>query len=299
MSRTCWMVLGISFSAVGFLSGQATISAPNAGNPKFDWLYAKSIPPEARQQLLPLYLRQDALLNELNSVKWQAAQDTAGGLYSAAAGIARAANGKASATLVEESAARARQTDAEFRGTNAALAAQRGVPAEMFPSVRRAGDIIIEVHDLDKRIASLQRQYSIETIRPATVRPQELTTEAVIKMLTPAAQEAAKPVQTAPWTVSGPAISTPVLPGGVISGADFDPSKLSPEGRAGRETNQAIIRNETLGASGSQQSPAAGKEGGVNFKPGQTYQRVEGLDKDLKRLAEEAAKAGKPEAKKQ
>jgi hypothetical protein len=170
----------------------------------------------------------------------------------------------------------------------------------MFPSVRRAGDIIIEVHDLDNQIAALRRQYSIETIGPATVRPQELTTEAVIKMLTPAAQEAAKPVQAAPWTGTDPVISTPVLPGGVISGADFDPTKLSPDGRAGWERNSSIIRNETLGVSApSQQSPAGGKVGGINFKPAQAYLQVDGLDKDLKRLAEEAAKADKPQAKKQ
>ena len=254
MSRTCWMVLLTAFSSASFLSAQSLPSETTIGPPprsaEFDWLYAKSISPEARQKLLPLYQQEHDLLQELNRLKWPLAQETAAGLFSGGAGTVRAVNSPAGVTAVEESAARAGQYGAEYRGANAALTAQKPSKLETLPGVARVREIILEVAKIDEQIAATRRQYSIETMGPAAPQgSKQLSPEEVKKLLALAAQQAAKPVGSAPWTGNGTMGVAPVANEGLGSGADFDPSKLTPEGQQARLQNEQIVADETLNAS--------------------------------------------------
>ena len=73
----------ISISAQFNPSAQPTISPTwdpkSAILPRYDWLYATSIPAEARYQLLPLYQQADVLSQELHAIQGQVVFDTLSG----------------------------------------------------------------------------------------------------------------------------------------------------------------------------------------------------------------------------
>jgi len=94
--------------------------SPEIHNPKSGWLYSKSIPPESRHQLLPLYHQEDDLPGALQIGEWQASREAA---KRAGAEVARVANLSRLQEPLKRSAAAAWQHDARSRGANAALAA--------------------------------------------------------------------------------------------------------------------------------------------------------------------------------
>jgi hypothetical protein len=173
-------------------SSKGTLPSPPQP-PQFD---LNSVPVGARQQLLPLYKQEYALLQQLSAVKWQALADTLSGLGSI--GAALVAQPTAPTNVGEESAARAGQYGAQNRGVNAALDAQE--PAEMYSSVDQAMKLLVQIGALEKRISSVQQSYGID---PKVRSPwsalftgsSQLTPEGVTTLLLPAAKEAAKAVQ--------------------------------------------------------------------------------------------------------
>jgi hypothetical protein len=301
MIRSRLLLLIILFCADA-AAGQTTISpATGIPNPEFDWLYSKSIPPEARVQLLPLYRREAALVRELNDVKWRSATDTLGGLASAAAGVARAANSSPTNALAEEAAARAGQPDAQFRGTNAALSAQRGVPGAMYPSVRRGQEIIGELASLREQIGALRQQYRIVTIGPATVRPAQLSDAAIAKIMADAARRTAEPVVgVPPWGAST------AVPANGYEGSNVPsfkpPLPNSPEYAAWKENEQKVAK-ETVRArtSAKPATSATGNDaGGIVLDPSSLKNKD--TDEDLaaliRKAEEQAAEAQKNPKKK-
>jgi hypothetical protein len=162
-------------------------TAPSPAPPV--WLDLSSLPTAARQQLLPLYQQEYALLQQLNAVKWQALQDTFGGL--AAVGAATVVAPSAASGIEEDSAARAGQYGAKYQGTNAALDAQS--PAEMYQSVTHGMDLITRIDMLEKEISRVRKSFSIapSANTPWDKRfpgPRKLTPEEVKALLTPAAK---------------------------------------------------------------------------------------------------------------
>lgn len=187
------LVLGGSLSAqsYGVSTSDATvrISSFPPLPPQFD---LSSVPQQARQQLLPLYQQEYALLQELSSVKWQALRDTLGGLTNFADAYG---SPTAAARVVEESAARSGQYGARSGGNFS----DPHEPAEMYESVNRAMQLLVQIDRVDKEISSVQKANGIG----ATLRTPwaslfqgtgRLTPAEVYKLLAPAAKDAAKPV---------------------------------------------------------------------------------------------------------
>lgn len=160
--------------------------------PQFD---LNSLPLVARQRRLTLYQREFALLQELSGVKWQALGEALGGL--AAVGSTVIASPTGATSVAEDSAARSGQYGSQFRGVNAAVDAER--PAEMYASVNRAMQLLVQIDLIDKQISTVQHDFGID---PALRSPwvalfpsstKQLTPAEVRKLLEPAAQAAAKP----------------------------------------------------------------------------------------------------------
>jgi hypothetical protein len=197
---TCLLLL---FWSANSVSAQTSIRRPESNDSRLDWLFSPSISPEARAQLLPLYQRELALLNELNFNKWRFLAEHSQQLGAALAGAAASAL-PAAATLVEESAARAGQRGAAIRGENAALAAQ-DLPDEV-PSATRGRAIILELDRTRKQIGAIRMKFGIETIGPATFRPKELSDENLARIVSSMGSVAAKPIT--PATIP-PALAPP------------------------------------------------------------------------------------------
>jgi len=166
---------------------------PSLPQPQFD---LNAVPSEARQQLLPLYQQEYARLQELSVVKWQAVGDTVGGL--AKMGPALVARPVGPPGLAEASAASAGQYGARYGGVNAALDAQ--TPAEMYASVNRAMQLLLQIDQIDKEISQVQKAYGLnDALRPpwASLFPssKQLTPTEVYELLLPAAKQAAQAVQ--------------------------------------------------------------------------------------------------------
>jgi hypothetical protein len=213
-----------------------------------DWLFSKSVPVEAREQLLPLYEKRAARLRELDYLKWKAAEETAQGFFRAGTRVVRAVNSSPTKAIVEEAAARAGQPGARYRGTNAALSAQRGVNGSMLPSVSLAADKVLEVHDLERQIGLIRQHYRIETIGPATPRPAELSRAEISRIMSDAARLAAEPVGTPPWDVQRVA-----------------PATASQEAW---KSSSSRAESPTAGASGKPEAKSAPSGGfGSQFKP--------------------------------
>jgi hypothetical protein len=192
---TALLILAVSSpsqqqSSSGFeVSTSDGTARPSPPPPQFN---LNSVPVEARRQLLPLYQQEYSLLQELSGVRWQALSDTLGGLASIGAHVT--ASPTAPANIVEESAARAGQYDARYPGVNAALDAQE--PAEMYASVKRAMQLLLQIDQIDKQISRVQQAYGIGAAsRPpwASLFPasNQLTPAEVYKLLAPAAKQAA------------------------------------------------------------------------------------------------------------
>jgi hypothetical protein len=160
MNRTLVLAIVISpsflFSSAQNPNYQVTPSDGTVQSPRVEWFDLGSVPEPARSQLLALYRREYALLRELDSVKWEALHDTLGGLFDA---IASAEEPHASG-LVEESAARAGQPGANSNGVNGALDAQS--PVQMYESVNRAMDLLMQIGVLDKEITAFRKAHHID-----------------------------------------------------------------------------------------------------------------------------------------
>lgn len=194
-SRFGHLALLVSLAlAFGLLLGESTVAQQTLRqespvSPELSWLQSRAIPAAARAKLLPLYQEQQALLRELNYVKWRAATDTIGGLAGALAGLAI---GNAAKSVTDNAAARARQPGAKFRGEDPVLSASE--PLDEIPSVARAAELLRRVDQVDRQIAQVRRQYNVTTIGPATLRPRELSRSELDKMLAQIAVSAALPV---------------------------------------------------------------------------------------------------------
>jgi hypothetical protein len=181
---------GACFLSVISLSAQSSPSSqPTIGStwdpkstllPRYDWLYANSIAPAARYQLLPLYQKADELFQELSAIEGPVAYDTLSGFLFAPSNAAQ--------RTVQESAG-------TIQPYNAALSAQQ--PNET-ANQNRAEQILKELDSIGQQIYDIRKTYHIETIGPArsalAQRPKNLTPDEVKQLLAPALKEAAKPV---------------------------------------------------------------------------------------------------------
>jgi hypothetical protein len=181
-------------STAGFevKSSVGTLPSPSAATlaAQFD---LNTVPAKAREQLLPLYQREYALLEDLNVTKWQALGDVLGGL--ATAGAAAFATPTTASRVAEDSAALAEQYKARFRGADAAQSEQE--PAEMPESVKHGMKLLNQINDVEAEISIVQKSYGLDPAARSPwsqFAPRRLTPKEVIALLTPAAKEAAKSV---------------------------------------------------------------------------------------------------------
>jgi hypothetical protein len=156
----------------------------------------RSASPPAQQALMPLYQQEWSLLQELNTVKWQALGDTLGGL--SAIGGPMIAIGSNGSRVANESAARAGTPGYKFKAENAALSAQTQVPgtpasqdvtpvagdrsqSEMYVSVNHAMQLLVQIQSTEEAISGVQKSYGI----PPTARTPWSILFPVSKRLSP------------------------------------------------------------------------------------------------------------------
>ena len=156
--------------------------SPAGANPKFDWLYSNAISNEARSQLLPMYIEEDQLETNLDTIKWLAAQETTFNLAVTLAGVPQSgAAGAVSGSASIKGSNGQPATPAKYKNPSDVLSASDEPGG---PILGDARNILNRIQELDEKIAEVQQKYGVTTLggppKPVT---RELTPQEIAKLL--------------------------------------------------------------------------------------------------------------------